>query len=81
MLGADVRRLRGAMTQQEVADGSGLHVTTVQKIESGEHEPQARTLMLLGKGLGVPPGRLIEGEAWTHLMGEDPPADDPENAS
>jgi transcriptional regulator with XRE-family HTH domain len=81
MLGADIRMLRGAKTQQEVADGSGLHVTTVQKIEGGEHEPQARTLMLLAKGLGVSPGKLIEGEAWKHLLGEDSPAKEPEKDS
>ncbi len=81
MLGADIRKLRGTKTQREVADGSGLHVTTVQKIEGGEHEPQARTLMLLAKGLGIPPGKLIEGEAWTRLMAEDAPTGKPDGDS
>jgi transcriptional regulator with XRE-family HTH domain len=68
MLGADIRGVRNAkgLTLEELAERTGLHRTTIQKIESGEHEPRAKTLMKLAKGLGVKPGALMNGGAWDH---------------
>ena len=69
MLGRDIRSIREdrCLTLETVAERSGLHHTTIQKIESGGREPRAKTLMLLAKGLGVPPGLLLEGDAWNHV--------------
>lgn len=68
MLGADIRRVRKAkgLTLEELAERTELHRTTIQKLESGEHEPRARTVMRLAKGLGVEPGALMNGDAWNH---------------
>lgn len=68
MLGADIRSVRNArgLTLEDLAERTGLHRTTIQKIESGEHEPRARTLMSLAKGLDVKPGDLMNRDAWDH---------------
>jgi transcriptional regulator with XRE-family HTH domain len=68
MLGADIRKVRNAkgLTLEDLAHRSGLHRTAIQKIESGKHEPRAKTVMSLAKGLGVEPGALMDGEAWDH---------------
>lgn len=72
MLGNDIRSIRkdNDLTIEQVADGSGLHPTTIQKIESGTREPRATTLMKLANGLGVPPGRLLEGDASTQITAQ-----------
>lgn len=72
MLGNDIRSIRKdkGLTIEQVADASGLHPTSIQKIESGGHEPRAKTLLLMARGLGVPPGKLLEGDAWTRVKSE-----------
>lgn len=66
MLGADIRKVRNSkgLTLEDLAHRSGLDRTAIQKIESGRHEPRAKTVMSLAKGLGVEPGALMGGEAW-----------------
>jgi len=68
MLGAAIRSARNAkgLTLESLAERSGLHRTTIQKIESGERDPRAMTLMSLAKGLGVEPGALMNKGAWDH---------------
>ena len=46
MLGADIRKVRRAkgLTLEDLAHRSGLHRTAIQKIESGKHEPRAKTV-------------------------------------
>lgn len=72
MLGNDIRSVRKDkdMTLEQVSDRSGLHPTTIQKIESGEREPRAKTLMKLAKGLDVLPGELLKGDAWSRIKAD-----------
>lgn len=72
MLGGDLRRARQDknLTLEDLAGRTGLHPTSIQKIESGAHEPRAKTVMVLAKGLGVKPGDLLDGEAWHRLFAD-----------
>jgi transcriptional regulator with XRE-family HTH domain len=72
MLGRDIRRVREGkkMTREDLAWRTGLHPTTIQKIENGKREPRAKTLMTLAKGLEVKPGALIDGDAWNRLFAD-----------
>jgi transcriptional regulator with XRE-family HTH domain len=47
------------MTQEEVAQHSGVHPTEVSRIEAGKRDPRASTVMRLAKAVGVPPGDLL----------------------
>jgi tetratricopeptide (TPR) repeat protein/transcriptional regulator with XRE-family HTH domain len=46
-------RLRGAMTQEELAFKAGLGVRTIRDIETGRTRPQPHTLRLLVAALGI----------------------------
>ena len=54
-VGVVVRRRREALglTQEDLGEAAGLHVTYVRKIESGRHNPSVQVVWLLAKGLGV----------------------------
>ncbi len=41
-----------SLTQENLADASGLTVRTIQKVESGRHVPEVQTLRSLARGLG-----------------------------
>ena len=56
-------RKRALLTQQQLADKSGVGVTTIIRIERNQVEPQARTIRKLAKALGVKPHELLQGEA------------------
>lgn len=62
-LGARVRDLRArkGLTQQEVADKSGLHITYIARVEAGKRNSSIRSLADLSKGLGVSLSELMEG--------------------
>ena len=58
------RRIRAArkeckLTQQELADQSGLAVKTIQDIEKGRKNPTYETLCMLIDRLGVSPNTLF----------------------
>ncbi len=53
------------LTQEELADKSGISVRTIQRIESGI-EPKGQTLKLLAKALGIEEKELLEKED-THI--------------
>lgn len=55
-----VRRAAG-MTQEALAEASGLHVTFVGNVERGYRVPTIPTLIKLAKGLGVEAGGLVDG--------------------
>lgn len=59
---ANVRRARAeaSMTQEQVADASGIHVTEVSRIERGLRDPRVSTVLRLAKALGVPASSLID---------------------
>jgi DNA-binding XRE family transcriptional regulator len=61
-LGENLRRARTALglTQEEVAERSGVHATEVSRIEAGKRDPKVSTLMRLAKAVEVPPGVLLD---------------------
>lgn len=75
------KRIRSArkecqLTQQELADQSGLAVKTIQDIEKGRKNPTYETLCLLIDRLGVsantlfPSKSTIDAETLQHLLGK-----------
>ena len=61
-LGKNLRaaRKRLGLTQEEVAERSGVQAGEVSRIERGKRDPQVSTLEKLAKALEVPPGQLLE---------------------
>jgi transcriptional regulator with XRE-family HTH domain len=57
----NIRRLRElrALSQRELAALAGLSVTTVNRIETGQHKPMPRTVRKLAEALGVTPEELL----------------------
>jgi transcriptional regulator with XRE-family HTH domain len=53
-------RKRLKLTQEEVAERSGVHATEVSRIEAGKRDPKVSTLLRLAAAVEVPPGRLLE---------------------
>jgi transcriptional regulator with XRE-family HTH domain len=60
--GERVRALRveAGMTQEGLAEAAGLHWTYVGQIERGTRNLTLKNVYRLARGLGVPPGRLVE---------------------
>jgi transcriptional regulator with XRE-family HTH domain len=52
-------RTRNLMTQQELAEKSGVGVTTIVRIERNQVEPQFRNIRKLAKALDIDPRELI----------------------
>jgi transcriptional regulator with XRE-family HTH domain len=61
--GRNVRRARleRGLTQQQVADRSGLVVAEVSRVERGVREVRLRTLLNLAGALDAPPSELPDG--------------------
>jgi transcriptional regulator with XRE-family HTH domain len=61
-LGTNLRAARKklALTQEQVAERSGVHATEVSRIEAGKRDPKVSTLLRLAKAVEVPPGQLLE---------------------
>ena len=55
-------RKRALLTQQQLAEKSGVGVTTIIRIERNQVEPQARTIRRLAEALSVEPHELLKGE-------------------
>lgn len=53
-----VRTERG-LTQEQLADVSGLHRTEISLLERGERKPLLETVVALCRGLGVTPAELL----------------------
>lgn len=53
-------RERLGLTQEEVAQRSGVHATEVSRIEAGKRDPKVSTLERLAKAVEVKPGRLLD---------------------
>ncbi|HWF31093.1 MAG TPA: helix-turn-helix transcriptional regulator [Solirubrobacteraceae bacterium] len=47
------------MTQETVADASGMNIRQVSELVRGQGNPTYTTLLKLSRGLGVSPGRLM----------------------
>jgi transcriptional regulator with XRE-family HTH domain len=61
-LGSNLRdaRKRLGLTQEQVAERSGVHPTEVSRIEAGKRDPRVSTLLRLARALEVRPGELLE---------------------
>ena len=55
----EIRREAG-LTQEQLADRSGLHVTYIAGIETGRRNPSVRSIVALAEGLGVDAWHLLE---------------------
>ena len=55
-------RKRTLLTQQQLADKSGVGITTIVRIERNQVEPHARTIRKLAEALDVEPHELLKGE-------------------
>jgi transcriptional regulator with XRE-family HTH domain len=53
-------RERLGLTQEEVAQRSGVHATEVSRIEAGKRDPQISTLRRLAKAVDVKLGQLLD---------------------
>jgi transcriptional regulator with XRE-family HTH domain len=61
-LGSNLReaRKRLELTQEQVAERSGVHPTEVSRIEAGKRDPRISTLLRLAAAVQVQPGQLLE---------------------
>lgn len=61
-LGTKLRESREklGLTQEQVAERSGVHATEVSRIEGGKRDPKVSTLERLAEALEVKPGQLLE---------------------
>jgi transcriptional regulator with XRE-family HTH domain len=55
-------RKRALLTQKELADKSGVGVTTIIRIERNQVEPHGRTIRKLAEALEVAPEELVKTE-------------------
>ena len=53
-----IRRKKG-ITQEEIADKSGMHVSTLGRIERGESNPPLQTLNKIAQALRVKPKEIL----------------------
>jgi transcriptional regulator with XRE-family HTH domain len=60
-LGRNLRRarVRAGMTQEEVANRSGVHATEVSRIEGGKRDPQVSTVQKLAEAVGLNASDLL----------------------
>jgi transcriptional regulator with XRE-family HTH domain len=58
-------RRRAGISQEQLGLGAGLHRTEIGQLEQGHRRPRIDTLVKLAGALGVPPGDLLKGMAWT----------------
>jgi transcriptional regulator with XRE-family HTH domain len=61
-LGANLREARRKleMSQEQVAEHSGVHATEVSRIEAGKRDPRVSTVERLARAVKVKPGQLLE---------------------
>jgi transcriptional regulator with XRE-family HTH domain len=61
-LGSNLRAARKklGLTQEQVAERSGVHATEVSRIEAGKRDPQVSTVIKLAKAVELRPGQLLE---------------------
>lgn len=53
-------RKEARLTQQELADESGLHITFIARLETGNRNPTLKSCAALARALGVSLSELME---------------------
>jgi transcriptional regulator with XRE-family HTH domain len=61
--GEQLRRVRTErqLTQEQLAEASGLHRTEISLLERGKRTPILDTIVAVANGLGVTPSELLDG--------------------
>lgn len=61
-LGENLRAAREKcdLTQEQLSERTGVQAGEISRIETGKRDPQVSTLLKIAKGLGLPPGKLLE---------------------
>lgn len=54
-------RLASFVTQEELAQRSGLTEVSISRIETGVREPRISTVRRLAEALGITPQQLVDG--------------------
>jgi len=54
-------RLAANLTQEALAEATGLHSTFISNVERGYRVPSVPTLLRLARGLKIAPSKLIDG--------------------
>jgi transcriptional regulator with XRE-family HTH domain len=54
-------RKAAKLTQEQVSERSGVHVTEVSRIERGLRDPRMTTLIRMARALDVSPANLLDG--------------------
>jgi transcriptional regulator with XRE-family HTH domain len=65
------RREQMELSQEELADLSGLHRTAISLLELGKRAPRIVTLYVIAGVLEIPPGDLLAGIYWERVEGDD----------
>jgi transcriptional regulator with XRE-family HTH domain len=55
------RREKDGLTQEDLAAMCDLHPTEIGRLERGERDIRLSSLMRVARGLGAPPGKLLDG--------------------
>jgi transcriptional regulator with XRE-family HTH domain len=55
------QRLRRGLSQMALGNAAGLHFSEVSLLERAGRSPRLETIVKLGRGLGIPPRRLLDG--------------------
>jgi transcriptional regulator with XRE-family HTH domain len=72
-----IRRAR-RLSQESLAERSGLHRTQISLVETGRRQPRIETVVRLAGALEVSTESLFEGIRWDPRAGEFLVADPPE---
>jgi transcriptional regulator with XRE-family HTH domain len=61
-LGVNLRAARkeAGLSQEQVAERSGVHATEVSRIEAGKRDPRVSTVERLAEAVDLKPGQLLE---------------------
>lgn len=61
LFGAALVNVRESLhiSQYQLAKNSGITEEYLNKLENAKREPKARMIIRLGRGLGIPPGDLL----------------------
>jgi transcriptional regulator with XRE-family HTH domain len=60
--GQRLRELRAehGISQDQLARKTDVHTTAIGRLEHGAREPRLTTILRIARGLGVPPGALLD---------------------